>query len=224
MFLLGAYFGRVDHYLGLMVTDIVQSKHLVFEIVGQITWDSSTGILTQQNADYGDLNMASEAFKKAFHNLYLEEVGGEAMTNRMLKNAQTPEQRWQCSCLLQLETEGKMMMRPTLIKWGMSIYEPQDLKVKNEELADRAANESEGWIEQWKISNAYVENEVMELYEGLVKLVKEEEDPEAYRVASFMGCHERRLLEMGKNIVNGKKNPEEPVWDFLFKKLPKPSL
>lgn len=77
------------------------------------------------------------------------EVGdGEAMVNRMLRNAKTPEHIWQCCCLLQLETEGKLLMRPTLSKWGMPFFEPQERKEAGEAIADQAAQVGD-WVEMW---------------------------------------------------------------------------
>ena len=45
--------------------------------------------------------------------------------------------------------------------------------------------------------------------------VNPEEDPEAAELAEFAGAHERVILEVCENVVNGVLNPASPLDDFL---------
>lgn len=52
-------------------------------------------------------------------------------------------------------------------------------------------------------------------YLELVTLVSESEDPEAAKLAKFMGDHERALVATAENIILGREDPASPVVALL---------
>ena len=62
---------------------------------------------------------------------------------------------------------------------------------------------------------AIIKQQGLPEYEGLMEKANLEEDPEAAELAEFVGAHERVILEVCENVVNGVLNPASPLDDFL---------
>ena len=67
--------------------------------------------------------MYSEQFKKDLSELYQGEILGEVLFDQMLSYFQSPDKQYKLSLLLQLETETKARLRPTLVLLGIDLVE-----------------------------------------------------------------------------------------------------
>ena len=61
-------------------------------------------------------------------------------------------------------------------------------------------------------------------YLELATLVTPEEDPQAATIARFMAEHERALLQLADNVVQGAPDPAAPVAALLHFPLVRPTL
>jgi hypothetical protein len=114
--------------------------------------------------------------------------------------------------MLQLETEGKAIMRPLLVKLGIPIEENITLRNQGLEMAESFKGIS--FKEQFENIYQSVQNYYLPQYEELSTLV-DEEDAEACFIANFMGEHERSILLAADNIIKDKQDPIKPVRDLL---------
>jgi hypothetical protein len=130
----------------------------------------------------------------------------------MLAMAEDNNQRYIFSNMLQLETEGKAIMRPLLVKLGLPIEENKSLRNQGLEIAESFKGMS--FKEQFENIHQSVKNIYLPQYEELSTLV-DEEDSEAFFIANFMGEHERSILLAAENIIKDKPNPVQPIKDLL---------
>ena len=130
----------------------------------------------------------------------------------MLAMAEDDNQRYIFSNMLQLETEGKAIMRPLLVKLGLPIEENKSLRNQGLEIAESFKGMS--FKEQFENIHQSVKNIYLPQYEELSTLV-DEEDSEAFFIANFMGEHERSILLAAENIIKDKPNPVQPIKDLL---------
>jgi len=144
--------------------------------------------------------------------VYLGEQAGEMIFESMLAMAEDDKQRYIFSNMLQLETEGKAIMRPLLVKLGIPIEENKSLRNQGLEIAESFKGMS--FKEQFENIHNSVKNIYLPQYEELSTLV-DEEDSEAYFIANFMGEHERSILLAAENIIKDKPNPVKPIRDIL---------
>ena len=151
-------------------------------------------------------------FKECLSEVYLGEQTGEMIFESMLAMAEDDNQRYIFSNMLQLETEGKIIMRPLLAKLGIPIEENKLLRNQVLEIAESFKGMS--FKEQFINIHQSVKNIYLPQYEELSTLV-DEEDSEAFFIANFMGEHERSILLAAENIIKDKPNPVQPVRDFL---------
>ena len=114
--------------------------------------------------------------------------------------------------MLQLETEGKAIMRPLLVKLGIPIEENKLLRDQGLQVAESFKGMS--FKEQFENIYQSVKNYYLPQYEELSTLV-DEEDSEAYHIANFMGEHERSILLAADNILKDKQDPVKPIRDLL---------
>ena len=154
----------------------------------------------------------NKQFKECLTEVYLGEQAGEMIFESLLKNSLDPNQRYIYSHMLQLETEGKAIMRPLLMRLEIPIEENEDMRNQGVEIAARF-NEMT-FKEQ--IENIYqsVKDYYLPQYEELSTLL-DEEDSEAFLIANFMGEHERSILHASDNIIKEKSNPLKPIKDIL---------
>jgi len=114
--------------------------------------------------------------------------------------------------MLQLETEGKAIMRPLLVKLGIPIEENITLRNQGLEMAESFKGIT--FKEQFENIYQSVKNYYLPQYEELSTLV-DEEDSEACFIANFMGERERSILLAADNIIKDKPNPVQPIRDLL---------
>jgi hypothetical protein len=114
--------------------------------------------------------------------------------------------------MLQLETEGKAIMRPLLVELGLPIEENKELRDQGLEIAEAFKNLS--FKEQIQNIHRSVSEIYLPQYEELATLV-DEENTQAHFIAKFMGDHERAILQASENILKGSNNPIEPITKLL---------
>ncbi len=165
--------------------------------------------------------MVSQIFKDCLSYIYRGEQVGEALFEVAFQTAKTPEQRYIMGSLLQLETEGKTLIRPMLMKLGVPIDVQPEARSEGEWAGNQLIEMS--WEEQFAAMADGIEKTFLAKYEELAKLVTEEEDPAAYKLATFMGAHERAILTAAQNVVAGTPDPVAPVVDLLHFPLLKPA-
>ena len=154
----------------------------------------------------------NKKFKECLLEVYLGEQAGEMIFESLLTAAEDNNQRYIFSNMLQLETEGKAIMRPLLVKLGIPIEENKPLRNQGLKIAE--SFEELSFKEQFENIYQSVKNYYLPLYEELSVLV-DEEDSEASYIANFMGEHERSILLVAENIIQDKQNPVQPIRDLL---------
>ncbi len=155
----------------------------------------------------------NQKFRECLLEVYLGEQAGEMIFEAMLPKAEDENQRYIFSNMLQLETEGKAIMRPLLVKLGIPIEENKLLRQQSLEIAENFVGMT--FKEQFENIYQSVKNHYLPQYEELSTLVNEEEDDEAFFIANFMGDHERSILLASENIINDVSDPVQPIRDLL---------
>ena len=89
--------------------------------------------------------MTSDTFKQDLMEMYQGEVIGEVVSGRMLAFFDDPGQRYKIAVMLQLETETKARLRPTLMELGLDLAELEESRKLVHEMADSL--QSMTWIE-----------------------------------------------------------------------------
>ena len=156
--------------------------------------------------------MVTKAFQECLIDVYRGEVTGEAAFESMLGGADGVQETYVVGSLLQLETEGKAIIRPLLMRFGLSLIDPEG------RAAGAAGGEQLGslaWVERFVALRDLVQATYLPRYLELATLVSPEDDHEAARVAAFMGTHERAVLEVAENIIAGHADPVGPVAALL---------
>lgn len=164
--------------------------------------------------------MVSRIFSDALVSVYHGEQFGEAFFEALLPKAQNEEQRYILGSLLQLESEGKAVMRPVLTKLGLPLDEDPDSRPRG--LAGAKTLSEMPWRDMFAAMATGIRAKGLPQYEELTTLVSAEEDREAYALANFMGAHERAVLAVAENIAAGQPNPVEPVIAILHFPLTNP--
>lgn len=165
--------------------------------------------------------MVSKSFLEALLDVYHGEQFGEAVFEELLSQAEDQEQRYILGSLLQLESEGKAIMRPVLTKLGLSLDE--DPKSRPRGVAGAQGLHDLPWKEKFAAMAAGIRAKGLPQYEELGTLVTPEEDQEAFALAQFMGKHERAILAASENIATGASGSISPVVEILHFPLIKPA-
>ena len=157
--------------------------------------------------------MPNQRFRDSLLAVYHGEQFGEAVFESMLEQAADDEQRFIIGTLLQLETEGKAIVRPVLSGFGLSLKQNPDARARGKAGAQSLQDMS--WTEKFASMAASIRARGLPQYEELATLVSVDEDPIAYRLALFMGRHERAILEASENVASGRMDPMAPVIEVL---------
>ena len=160
-----------------------------------------------------ETKLISGEFKESLLNVYRGEQFGEAFYETLLAETDDENEKVILASLLQLETEGKAKVRPFIIKYGLPAYDNPQSITGGVETARRLANES--WRTKFEAMAVIIREQGLPQYEGLIKKVDPDEEPEAAELAEFVGAHERVILEVCENVVNDTPNPTSPLDDFL---------
>jgi hypothetical protein len=113
----------------------------------------------------------NKKFKECLTEVYLGEQAGEMIFESLLANAEGDNQRYIFSNMLQLETEGKAIMRPLLVKLGIPIEENKLLRDQGLEIAESFKEMS--FTEKFENIYQSVKNYYLPQYEELSTLVDE---------------------------------------------------
>ncbi|MEL7043008.1 MAG: hypothetical protein AAGL90_15925 [Pseudomonadota bacterium] len=165
--------------------------------------------------------MVSKLYQECLIDIYRGEQEGEAIFDAVLRSAEDDKQKYVIGSFLQLETEGKARLRPMMSKLGISTAEDAKAKADAAALVESMAHMP--WKDQFAAMAAGIEAEFLAKYRELATLVTEEEDAEAYRLATFMGDHEYAIMVATANLAADKPNPIAPVVDLLQFPLLKPA-
>lgn len=164
--------------------------------------------------------MATKAFTECLIDVYRGEIAGEAVFGGMLEIADDARQRYILGSLLQLETEGKAILRPLLMRLGLSMLE--DSESRSGGTAGAAGLNALPWAERFAMLQEVVKTTYLPRYLELATLVSADEDGEAARIAAFMGSHERAVVAVAGNVVSGEPDPVAPIAALLHFPLPHP--
>lgn len=157
--------------------------------------------------------MVSQTFQHALLDVYHGEQFGEAVFESLLPRAESAEQRYVLGSLLQLESEGKAVIRPVLAKLGLSLNEDPESRPRG--LAGAQAVMEMPWQDMFGAMAASIRGRGLPQYEELATLIAPEEDTAAYALAVFMGRHERAILAVAENIAAGRTDAVAPVVEIL---------
>lgn len=157
--------------------------------------------------------MPNQEFLDCLTEVYVGEQVGEVAFEALLSKAETPEQIYIMGSLLQLETEGKALIRPVLSRLGLTMMDSAEGRANG--LAASQAMGDLPWKERFGAMRDIVTENFLPRYIELGTLVSEKEDPEAAKLAKFMGNHERALVATAENIVQGREDPAAPVVALL---------
>ena len=154
----------------------------------------------------------NKRFKECLLDVYHAEQTGEVIFESMLRYAQNKEERFILGSMLQLETEAKAIMRPSLVQLDLPIEEEKLSReqgvIIGESFKEMPFAELMQNIEQ-SVRNIYLPQ-----YEELETLITEE-DSDYFNLAKFMGDHERALLLSAENINCNFDDPMKPVTEML---------
>ena len=165
--------------------------------------------------------MVSQRFREALLDVYHGEQFGEAFFEALLSHAEDSEQRYVLGSLLQLESEGKAVMRPVLAKLGLSLDEDPASRPRG--VSTSTMLREMPWTDKFAAMADGILSKGLPQYEELATLVTAEEDREALALASFMATHERAILKASENIAAKRENPVAPVVEILHFPLTRPS-
>lgn len=157
--------------------------------------------------------MVSHVFRECLLDVYLGEHAGEAAFEAMLSGAEDDEQRYVVGTLLQGETEGKVLMRPLLSRLGLPLLDLGNMAAGGASAGQQLSQLP--WRERFGALAEVVRNNYLPRYEELATLVSAEEDAEAARIARFMGDHERALIAVAENVMQGIPDPAAPFAAIL---------
>lgn len=157
--------------------------------------------------------MVSGEFKESLLNIYHGEQFGEAFYATLLAETDDENEKLILAALLQLETEGKARLRPFIVKYGLPAYDDSNSIAGGVKTARRLVNEV--WQSKFAAMVDIIKEQGLPEYEGLWEKVIPEDDPEAAELAKFVGAHERIILLVCENVVNGVPNPTSPLDNFL---------
>jgi hypothetical protein len=165
--------------------------------------------------------MVTKAFQECLIDVYRGEVAGEAAFESMLGVADGPQQKYVIGSMLQFETEGKAIIRPLLMRLGLSMLE--DPTGRTAGTAGGAQLNTLAWVDRFSALHEMVKANYLPRYLELATLASPQDDPEAARIASFMASHERAIVAAAANIIAGGADPVAPIVELLHFPLPRPS-
>jgi len=163
----------------------------------------------------------TQAFRECLIDVYRGEVAGEGFFTGLLGIAADVHQRYIVGSMLQFETEGKAILRPLLMRLGLSMLEDPDIRGGG--AAAAAGMNALAWGERFAALRDVVESTYLPCYLELATLVCPDEDAEAARIADFMGAHERAVVTVAENVFSGHPDPVAPIAALLHFPLPRPA-
>ena len=159
--------------------------------------------------------VSDEVFRQALEELYQGEIIGEVILDQMLSFFSEPELKYKIAVLLQLETETKARLRPTLMRLGLEIAESDSSRELGLETAAKMRGKI--WEEtMWMLRN--IVKPAVERYEEIAA----EAPAEFQSIAQSMVIHEQSLYDFTElELAGDKENSLVSIIDQLeFKPLP----
>jgi hypothetical protein len=146
--------------------------------------------------------------------LYQGEVIGEVIFNQMLSLVDDDESKYKLAVLLQLETETKARLRPSLMQLGLDVRELESSRNIGLEMA--ASLEGMSWSEMISVLSGVVKGAV-DRYEDIAANAP----ANIQAVADYMLVHEKLLCDfIAMEMVDAKKNSLAAIIDQLEHKPP----
>lgn len=162
------------------------------------------------------------AFEEALREFYSGEVLGEAVYSAMLGVAQNADERFKLETLLQLETETKAWLRPTMVAYGVSLVEdPADRK---KGVTAAAAFQAASWAQKMQGVHDVIADQFVPLYQGFANSARERGRADQEAVCLFMVEHEKAQVEFARLELAGAGMDQSLAPIVKFLKVPlKPS-
>jgi hypothetical protein len=149
--------------------------------------------------------------------LYQGEVFGEALFNRMLRDVDDDRQRHVVASLLQLETETKALLRPTVAARGLRLDEDDAQRTHGETIA--AAPGELTWLDKMERLRAGIADHYLPRYQRIAA----EAGADDRDVTAMMVRHEAALLEVVTREAAGLVETSlAPLAEHLHHPLPPP--
>jgi hypothetical protein len=160
--------------------------------------------------------MTIDAFKKGIEEMYQGEIIGEVALNGMLPLFTEAERQYKLATILQLETETKARLRPTLLRLGIELGEQEASRNAGQQMAD--AMRGKTWQEAMATLRDGVEPYVRRYQEIL------ESTPSEYRdIAESMVVHEQSIVDFAVLELDGHGERSVKSIEAQLKfKLPRP--
>ena len=140
--------------------------------------------------------MSLAEFKKNLSELYQGEMIGEVFFDGLLKRFDSPQHRYKLATLLQLETETKARLRPTVLELGVELAELDESRKMGHDFLKSC----EGM--DWRALMAYLETAV-EPYVKRYSEIAEIAPPEYKDVADSMVVHEVSIRTYARLEASG---------------------
>ncbi len=140
--------------------------------------------------------MSLAEFKKNLSELYQGEIIGEVFFDELLKRFDSPQHQYKLATLLQLETETKARLRPTVLELGVELAELDGYRKQGLDFVESC----EGM--DWKGLMAYL-SEIVEPYVKKFIGFAEVAPPEYKDVADSMVVHEAAILTFARLEASG---------------------
>jgi hypothetical protein len=165
----------------------------------------------------GALRMASKQTLDCMSELYQGEIFGEAVNERLLSIYKEPQAQRLILASLQAETETKARLRPAMVRLGVQVTPPSDLKKQVDEALEGFKGLS--WSEGIPAARAAV-SQYVERYKEIARIAQADGDPVAIDVANYMVIHETAFVEMFDRLVEGDPNPTKGVDALMHFPMP----
>jgi hypothetical protein len=155
-----------------------------------------------------------ESFEEAIREFYDGEVGGEAIYSALLESAQTDDERFKFSTLLQLETETKAWLRAPMVARGLSIGERA--AVREKDAAQIAPMKSLPWTQKMQVIRDFLADRVIPRYQSHFDAVRKRGNADEVAICLHMVEHEEAQLEFSRReLAASLKASLEPVLKHL---------
>ena len=158
--------------------------------------------------------MNKETFHQALIELYQGEIIGEVIFDKMLSSFEGTDEKYKVSVMLQLETETKARLRPTLMQLGIDIAESEDARQAGLDAA--ASMSGKSWSE-----TMFALGELVKPYVERYKIIAAQA-PETFReIAQSMVVHEQSLYDFTQQELSGDpSNSLDRIIDQIVHKPP----
>lgn len=143
--------------------------------------------------------MVSPAFENALLEIYRGEQFGEGFFEALPEQADVPNQAYVLGSLLQLETEGKAIVRPLLSKLGLPLN--TDATSKENGIAAARSMRNLSWRDRFSAMAAGIRASGLPRYEALSNMLSPDDEDDVVQLAKFVAQHERAVLSVAEALA-----------------------